>query len=117
MSTAAGREAEARAADFLRQRGWKISSQNWRNRFCEIDLVAQKDGRIHFVEVKYRRSPGSGSATDYITRDKGRRLIKAAAVYMAEENLETDYQIDVLSIDGDPPRVEYLPNALEGPLL
>ncbi|GAC1371986.1 MAG: hypothetical protein NVSMB39_6180 [Candidatus Saccharimonadales bacterium] len=42
--------------------------RNWRNRWCEIDIVARRGAQIHFVEVKYRRNVSYGYASEYISR-------------------------------------------------
>ncbi len=42
MSTQTGKLAEDEAAEYLSQNGFKIIARNWRNRWCEIDIVAQK---------------------------------------------------------------------------
>ena len=45
---------EARAADYLRKKGYEIVGANYRCRFGEIDLIAQKGRYLVFVEVKLR---------------------------------------------------------------
>lgn len=115
MSTELGRKAEDVAADYLETQGLKIIDRNWRNRWCEIDIVARdRRGGIHFVEVKYRKSSAFGSAFDYITRDKIHRLRQAALMWLSAHRGARDFQIDVMSVEGDldDPKVEYLPNAL-----
>lgn len=115
MSTEQGLLAEAQAADFLRQEGFKILGQNWRSRWSEIDIVASKAGVIHFVEVKYRSRESYGSGFEYITPDKQNRLRRAAAAWITQ-NGGADYQIDVIAISGfaKPQKLEYLPNAVSG---
>src|SRR3990167_5252247 len=114
MSTYIGRSAEDAAAGFLHQKGFEILSQNWRTRWCEIDIVAQKDNVIHFVEVKFRSSPTAGSGLDYITPSKIKQLKRAALFWTNENNWEDDYQIDVIAVDGPSCRITYLENAIMG---
>lgn len=113
MSTSSGSEAEDMAADYLKANGFKILARNSMNRWAEIDIIAGKDGTVHFVEVKYRRRDDHGSGFDYITPDKQRRLRRAAEMWMAEHNGQ-DCQIDVIAISGlaKPQNLEYLPNAV-----
>lgn len=117
MSTELGQQAEAVAARYLQQQGLTIIEHNWRNRWSEIDIVARdRQGGIHFVEVKYRKTNAYGSAFEYITHDKKARLRKAALGYLAEHRGSANFQIDVISLEGDlaTPVIDYLPNALEG---
>lgn len=117
MATSRGQVAEALAAEFLQVQGLKIIARNWRSRFNEIDIVARSDSGWHFVEVKYRRHNESGSGFDYITPDKQRRLVKAAAAWLHEAgHSQDDYQIDVIAIGGNlaVPQIDYLPNAVTG---
>ncbi len=112
MSTDLGRAAEDRAAAELEKQGFKILARNWRSRWCEIDLIVQKAGRTHFVEVKYRSNPSYGEGFDYITADKANRLRRAAAYWAANYAPDVDYQIDIVSVDDR--NLEILANAVEG---
>jgi Holliday junction resolvase-like predicted endonuclease len=47
-STEIGRKAEAAARVYLEMRGFKIIEQNWRRPRAEIDIIAQKDGVVHY---------------------------------------------------------------------
>ena len=104
-----GLAAEARAAQYLEdQLGFTILDRNWRNRWCEIDLVArsQSDARIgrgtvHFVEVKYRRSTAYGFAAEYISYDKQHRLTRAAAAWCQAHGYRGAYQIDIITVEGE----------------
>ena len=47
-----GRIGENCACDYLRNRGFVISDRNYRKKWGELDIVAEKGKVIHFVEVK-----------------------------------------------------------------
>jgi putative endonuclease len=51
-----GRDGEARAAWYLRAKGWRILAQRVRTPAGEVDLVARKGRLIAFVEVKTRKT-------------------------------------------------------------
>lgn len=114
MSTELGHQAEERAASYLENRDFTILVRNWRTRWCELDLVALKDGVIHVVEVKYRSNPDYGSGFDYITADKRQRLIKAAACFVVRYAPASDYQIDVIAVEGKGswPEINLIENAV-----
>ncbi len=111
-TTDVGRSAETVASDYLKSAGFKIVARNWRNRWCELDIVATKAGVIHFVEVKYRSNLDFGSGFEYITADKLERLARATSAYVASRRIKRSYQIDVVAVSGsiDQPVVELLEN-------
>ena len=77
---AAGRTAEEAAATALRRAGYRVLARNLVTPFGEIDIVAERDGTLTFVEVKARREGGTaGSPEDALTRQKLRRVARAAA--------------------------------------
>jgi uncharacterized protein (TIGR00252 family) len=105
MSTATGRQAEHAVATFLRHHGCEVLAQNWRTRWCEIDIVAHKDGIVYFVEVKYRGSVQWGSGLDYITPKKLRQMRFAAEFWCATNPAASHYQIAAAELTGNPPRI------------
>lgn len=84
-TTSAGREAESKVADYLKEQGHNIVSLNWRTRWCEIDIVSVKKKVVYFTEVKYRSSQDWGGGLDYIT-DKKLRQIRFSAEFWLHEN-------------------------------
>lgn len=114
MSVELGNIAETLAAEHLKSLGLKVIARNYRNRWSEIDLIAKSKNSVHFVEVKYRKLPNYGSAFEYVTADKSRRLRRAAEAWMAINKPGGDYQIDVVAISGQlaKPHLEYLSNAV-----
>ena len=89
-STSIGRKAEETVAKHLEKEGYKLVVKNWRNRFCEIDLVMTKGDEVYFIEVKYRSSDRQGSGFEYITPKKLKQMRFAA-----------EYWISVNDWDGD----------------
>ncbi|WP_309064425.1 YraN family protein [Microbacterium sp.] len=73
-----GRAGEARAAAHLTARGYEILDRNWRCPQGEIDIVAQIDGELCFVEVKTRRTELFGHPFEAIDERKRRRLWQLA---------------------------------------
>lgn len=99
MNTA-GRQAEAAAAEYLRRDGFEIRQQNWKTRWCEIDLVAERGGVIHFVEVKYRKNAEQGGGLAAITPSKLRRMHFAADVWFKRFGLQ-DATLSVMEVTGE----------------
>ena len=113
-TTATGRAAEQLAAEFLQARGFSILDRNWRNRWCELDIVARRDRTVHFVEVKYRASAAYGRPSEYINHDKIARLTRAALAYNQAHHVTEPFQIDIIGITGhlSAPTIEHIENAI-----
>ncbi len=89
---------EAYAADHLAAKGYTITVRNYRTRCGEIDLIAEKDGFLAFVEVKTRREGAWGGPAAAVTRQKQRRLILAAEGYLQEHPTGLQPRFDVVAI-------------------
>jgi putative endonuclease len=81
---ALGAEGEARAADLLVRRGYRILARNVRAGGVEIDLVASRAGLIAFVEVKTRRTRSCGAPELAVDARKRARLVRGAAAWLHE---------------------------------
>lgn len=97
----AGHDAEKRAAVYLGQLRYKILQLNWRTSQCEIDIIAEKDGCIYFVEVKSRKSTNWGTGIEYITTKKLKQMHFAAESWVRSHAWRGDYQLAGLSVTGN----------------
>lgn len=113
MSSVVGQAAERAAADFLTAKGCQVIAQNWRTRWCEIDIVALRDQTIYLVEVKYRGSAAWGDGLDYITTKKLRQMHFAAEFWCAKHAFKGDYALAAIELTGNPPRVTRAVNSIE----
>lgn len=99
-SVAIGRRAEAVAAQYLLNREYAIVAQNWRTRYCEIDIVARRHHTVYFVEVKYRRHAKQGSGFDYITYTKQQQMQFAAYFWMAKHDWPGNFSLAAMELCG-----------------
>lgn len=99
-STETGRKAEQAARVYLEMRGFKVLEQNWRLPKYEIDIVAIKDGVIHFVEVKYRYNDEQGSGFDAITETKLKQMKRAGWAWVDENKWVGEYTLSAVEISG-----------------
>jgi ribonuclease HII len=76
-----GDEAETAVAEWLGVNGFEIIHRNWKTKFCEIDIIAAKQGRYYFIEVKHRKQSGQGGGVAAITPRKLRQMRFAAEYY------------------------------------
>ncbi len=109
---ATGKAGEEAAVRFLIQRGFSILSRNLRYHPYEIDIVAQKDGVIHLVEVKTSRLPGWNPVQQF-TPAKEAALIEAAEAFL-RHHPGADIQIDLIAVEltGNHPRLRYFPDVV-----
>lgn len=77
-----GNAAEGVAAEYLQRNGYEVLERNWKNKVCEIDIVAQKDEVLYFVEVKYRKNERQGGGLAAITLKKLRQMKLASKMYL-----------------------------------
>lgn len=80
-----GSWGEALVAEELRRRGYHLLKTGYRCREGEVDLIAEKDGVIAFVEVKTRQNTSFGTGREAVDLHKQRRIILAALRYLAQE--------------------------------
>lgn len=78
---ASGRSAEAIAAEALARDGWAVLARRARTPTGEIDLVAERDGLLAFVEVKAR--PSLSEAAHALGSRQRARLVAAAECWLA----------------------------------
>lgn len=95
-----GKWGESKAAEYLLQRGFQILEKNFRTSYGEIDLIAIKENRLLFVEVKTRSNDSFGLPEESITLSKKDHLQKSVQAYFLDhpEMEEMNWQIDVVAI-------------------
>jgi len=99
-TTLVGRQAEQAARVYLEMRGFRVLEQNWRTPRYEIDIVAEKAGRIHFIEVKYRFADGQGNGLEAITNSKLKQMQRAAWAWVDETKWRGEYTLSAIELAG-----------------
>ncbi|MDQ2765997.1 MAG: YraN family protein [Gemmatimonadota bacterium] len=96
---ALGEEGERIAAMWLTQRGWRILDRRFRNGHRDLDLVAEREGLVAFVEVKTRRGRDFGHPVEAVNWRKQRELVRSAAVWIARNGVgEQTFRFDVVGV-------------------
>jgi putative endonuclease len=121
-----GQRGEDLAARYLQDAGYRIVERNYRNRYGEIDIIAQECSRsalfavskiLVFVEVKTRRNDRFSHPAEAVTARKQLQISRVALEYLSQNNLtEADARFDVVAIlfpDSGTPRIELIRNAFE----
>ena len=97
-----GNHGEDFAAALLEDMNYDIMERNFRTRFGEIDIIARKDGVLHFIEVKTRMQKKFGYPAESVTAEKQRRIRRVAEMYMSQRRLEwEELSFDVMEVYSD----------------
>ena len=110
---ALGRLGEARAREYILERGWTIEAKNYRFGRREVDIVARKGKLVTFVEVKTRAGDGFGAPEEAVTALKRREIEIVASWYLCNNHFtNVDVRFDVISVlVGPDARIEHLEDA------
>jgi putative endonuclease len=111
---ARGVRGEDAAAGWLAERGYSILARNFRSRSGEIDIVAEKDGVLAFVEVKSWQSYGAADLEYAIGAEKQRRIASAAKYFLSRRPALAGraLRFDVLFLGAG--HIEHIENAFSG---
>lgn len=107
-TTKTGNYAEQAVAEELVRQKYTVHTLNWKTRSAEIDIVAQKDKTMYFVEVKYRQNLCAGDGFDYITAQKLQHMQRAAESWVSEHDWRGEYVLLAAAVHGplDDPAVD-----------
>ena len=114
-----GRQAEDIVCDYLICKGYTVRERNWRptTSRSEIDIIAQKDETLVFVEVK-ARADKDADPTDALTKEKIKNLVRGANSYLLAQDFMFYYRFDVAAVNGniEDYSLDYLEDAFLPPL-
>ncbi len=116
-----GNIGENIATDYLKKNGYQILARNFKTKWGELDIIAQKNRVIIFVEVKSlnKNLKSDFQPEDEITFHKARQLQKMTQIYLSNNKiqLDTPHQIDILAIElaenGQVANIRHIENAIE----
>lgn len=89
---------ESLAAEFLRRKKYKIIACNYRTRFGEIDLIAERKRELVFLEVKLRKTGNFVQAREYVDRAKQQRIKLTASIWLEEHPTTLQPRFDVIEL-------------------
>ncbi len=108
FNTIKGRLGEDIACEYLVKRGFSIRDRNYRKKWGEIDIIATKDNKLHFVEVKSVNLINSGlyddvhkhRAEENVHPLKIHRIRKTVLTYLDEkyQNKEGDFAFHIICV-------------------
>lgn len=96
--TGLGPRGEELAATYLKQNGYTIRDRNWRSGKTEIDIIAENNGFIVFVEVKTRSADYQVHPAEAVNVPKQRTIINAASNYINRNGLVKEARFDIITV-------------------
>lgn len=110
-----GDSGENLACEYLKKQGYKILGRNYRIRGGEIDIIAQDQEYLVFVEVKTRWTHEYGLPSESMTPWKIKFLLKTARFYLQKINWgDGPYRLDFVGVDfadnPEKPEIELIKN-------
>jgi putative endonuclease len=111
-----GNRAEDAAAQLMVALGYRIRHRNFRCRYGELDIVAERGETVAFVEVRMWSNAALGDPSLTVSRTKQRKVVRAALHYQFAHDLRRKMlRFDVISVvgRGEDAQVDHLPNAFD----
>ncbi|MDR0368583.1 MAG: YraN family protein [Bacteroidales bacterium] len=93
-----GTKGESEAKAFLLHNEYEVWDTNWHCGNYEVDIIARKKDTLVFCEVKSRTSAYFGEPESFVSKQKQRNLIKAAAIYAERKQWQGDIRFDIISV-------------------
>lgn len=93
-----GMLAERAAANYLLKKKYTLLAHNYYCRFGEIDLIAEKNGVIAFVEVKARGENSIAEPKEFVDYNKQKKIIASAQLYISSKDVKLQPRFDVIEI-------------------
>lgn len=113
-----GDMGEELAVKYLKKKKYKILNNNYKTKSGEIDIIAQKDDYIVFVEVKTRGKNSLITPAEAVDKAKQEKLIKTAFEYLAKTRTDKQPRFDVVEIYADAEKTkDYTVNHIENAFL
>ena len=94
----AGAWGEMVAAQYLRNKKYKVLGAGYRCKFGEIDLIVADKKHIVFVEVKLRKSDMFAQAAEFVNYHKQNRLRTTASMYLDQNPTRLQPRFDVIEV-------------------
>jgi len=93
-----GESGERIAFNYLKKRAYIILERNWRYSRAEIDIIAEKEGFLVFIEVKTRTSTLFGKPEIFVNKRKKALIVDAANSYMYQQQYYGEFRFDIIAI-------------------
>lgn len=93
-----GAIGERKVAEYLKSKGCIIIKRNWKDRYGEVDIIAQDSKNIIFVEVKTRSEDALFAGNEAIDVGKRKRIRNASLMFVKRLNTDLEPRIDTAEV-------------------
>lgn len=93
-----GFSGERKAAAYLEKQGYKIVERNYRCPFGEVDIIAERDGVLAFVEVKTRTSDYFGAPNEAVDKKRMQRYKNCVRYYFVHREIDCTVRFDIVEV-------------------
>ncbi|MDH5399641.1 MAG: YraN family protein [Cyclobacteriaceae bacterium] len=90
---------ESMASEYLIKRGYVIKARNYRFGRAEIDIIAEKDNILSFVEVKTRSDNSFGYPETFVSERKADKIREGAESYLEQNNWPGHIRFDIIAVE------------------
>ena len=108
-----GPQGEELAAGYLVRQGFRIRHRNWRSGRSEVDIIAENEQYIVFVEVKSRSADFAVHPAEAVSVPKQRTIINAASNYIDTYGIFKEARFDIITVitSGQNHEIDHIENA------
>lgn len=100
------------ALKYLLSKGASIIEHNYRTKIGEIDIIANMNNELVFIEVKSRSNVRFGYPAEAVNYKKIQKIVKVAKYYILKNNLyNLSIRFDVVEVYFNENRVNHIVNA------
>lgn len=104
-----GRKGERLAVKALKKQGYKIVGKNLKDRYAEVDILAEKEDVLYFCEVKTRTSDLFGAPSEAVGYEKQKKYRAFAQSYLQKKDL--DCSVDFIVVEVTPNGINVIEHA------
>lgn len=95
-----GKWGEEIAEKFLQNKGYRILARDWKDNHKDIDIIAEDNGTLVFVEVKTRKNDTYMQPEQAVNKKKIKNLTLAANRFVKMNQIDKNLRFDIVSIIG-----------------
>lgn len=108
-----GREGETIVAEYLQGEGYRILRMNFISPFGEVDVIAEKDGLVAFIEVKSWSVIGWEDLERSVNQVKKRRILNTSRFFLMDhpEYADAGIRYDIAFVEPEKALIYYIPDA------
>jgi putative endonuclease len=104
-----GTFGESIASIYLEKHGFYVIERNYSKKWGELDIIARKDNKVHFIEVKsvsyetkadldYAVTHETWRPEEQVHQFKLHQIEKALTTWISDKGFEGEWQIDVIAV-------------------